>query len=284
MLTYSELRNYIIQARPDDTIDLFDAAIRVFENYEVPGYMEIYDRTLGESTQLEEGELIPLLIEDTRLILMQLLQLQGIQVHDELRLSTLIELTDATDRLPDYEDRAALSAVLTLEESAEERYAQLIALVSSLRTEEVLSLLLEVDENMLTRFQQQLTETTEAAPVDETLQAILQTYRRYKTRILKDQTAYADRYLAQQSTIGLPFSLYLNLYQKDQGLSAETTAETRQQTAIDLLGLACLSEDGWSNPLITLRQHLSTLYADLDTVTQLDIALSKLITELHRHG
>lgn len=276
MITYAELRNLIVQSRQDDTCDTFDRAVKLFDEYEVPGYLDVFEMTLTTGTDIGDDDMVLLLLEDVRTIATGLLSMQGIVVSEECTIADLITLADATNDISNYEDKVTVERYLELDESTEEIYAGLIHLVSMLPVEKTLSMLSQVTPNFVSLMKQLISVPEEVEPVDEELVTIIDSYLAFKEKILEGKSNYADKFLEQNTTIGLPFAIYVAFYQKENQILHETTAEAYTQVAQDLFALACLSQDGYKNQFIVIKQALSGLYPEISSSTAVDLAVSRI--------
>lgn len=282
MLTYPELRNLIALSRADETCELFDEAVAVFDKYSVPGYMDVFDATLGNHPDVGDEDMVTYLVEDAKLIAENLLNIQGIQLNEGVPLSGIVMLANATFDMTNYEDKDLLDRILGLDESPIEIYGQLVELVSGLRVIGVMEMVNSVSSAFVPTFRELLTQSKEPEETDEVMPKILAAYTQWKVNCQQGAPLYADKYLQQNTTIGLPFEVYLHLYQVDTHFSATTDLQQLQQVAKDIFGLALLSQDGFNNPLMTIRSKLSVLFPDVDSSTKVDLEINKLLTEYSR--
>jgi hypothetical protein len=282
MLTYPELRNFISLSRADDTCEMFDCAVAVFDKYSVPGYMDLYDTTLGQDPHADSEEVIRNLIDDTLTLATHLLTMQGVQVNDAAPVKTVLELVDATFDMVYYEDRDYLGRILSLDGNPVEVYGTLVNLVSHLTVEDVLMSVVNVTPGFITTFKEQLMDNQNPVDSDEQLPKIINAYRVWKEQCRNGDVQYADRYLQQNATIGLPFQTYVHLYQKDDRYLSDHNEDNLDMVAGDLVGLALISEDGYGNPLTAIRSQLSMLYPDIGHSTHVDLAINKYLTEYSR--
>lgn len=280
MLTLPELENFITQVRKDNTIDLIQDAVKVFEKYNLATYLDNYAAVLFDNDLKTDEENVKSIIAQTDLLLNYLLEQQGIFTNEEIPLYQLIELCNAVFDITDYEDKSQLFRLIETYDSPSELLAELVALVSNLKPELVLSFNLTVSENLPHTLKATLSEPvdTEGLVDSQTLAEIKKRYLAFKNMIGK--AIYSDNYLSEATSIGLPFSVYLSLYQQDSTkLSEEFIDPIPNLIALDLVGMALLSNDGYNNPLMTIKGQINSLYAEIEKTTKLIISVSNIVQQ-----
>ena len=280
MLTLPELENFITQVRKDNTIDLIQDAVKVFEKYNLATYLDNYAAVLFDNDLKTDEENVKSIVAQTDLLLNYLLEQQGIFTNEEIPLYQLIELCNAVFDITDYEDKTQLFRLIETYDSPSELLAELVALVSNLKPELVLSFNLTVSENLPHTLKAILSEPvdTEGLVDSQTLTEIKKRYLAFKNMIGK--AIYSDNYLSEATSIGLPFSVYLSLYQQDSTkLSEEFIDPIPNLIALDLVGMALLSNDGYNNPLMTIKGQINSLYAEIEKTTKLIISVSNIVQQ-----
>ena len=280
MLTLPELENFITQVRQDNTIDLIQDAIQVFEKYSLSTYLDHYAAVLFDNDLKTDEENVKSIIAQTYLLLNHLLEQQGIFTGEEIPLYQLTELCNAIFDITDYEDKSQIYRIIETYDNPVELLAELVALVSNLNPELVLSFNLNVSENLPYTLKATLSEPvdTEGLVDSQTLAEIKKRYLAFKNMIGK--AVYADNYLSEATSIGLPFSVYLKLYQQDSTkLSEEFIDPIPNLIALDLVSMALLSSDGYNNPLMIIKSEINSLYAEIEKTTKLNISVSNIVQQ-----
>lgn len=277
-MIYDELRNYLVQVSSPETVEFFDDAIELFDNYDVPDYLDTLETTLMEDTQRTDIEIVDRLKTDAQAILRYILTMQGIEVVDEVLPSELNTLAEGLFLLRYYEDQEAIDAIINSEQTTEESVSELLRLTTSLEVEKTLSLLVSVQEGFFVGLKERLRDISQSVQEEiKDVQGLIKKYIGYK-KYLGNAVLYGDRFFVHLGSIGLPFATYLSLLQKDH--LNQSNGFDVAKLAQDLLGLALLSEDAHDQSLIHVRKHLGSLVADVNTATKIDIAVSKLIVDL----
>lgn len=278
MLSFAELKNYLCLTRSDETADLVQTAVTVFDLYNVPGYMDVYARTMDTNQETNPNDLVFLLLDDTKTMLNMLLSVQGITVGEQAEVSDLVSLCSATFEMARHEDKQTINRFLETDESVEEIYAELVNFVSGFSIEKVLELVDAIAPNFTAMMKDAVQEPQVNLEASDLLGKIVISYQKFKG-IMGETPLFADRFLSHNSTIGLDFKSYLNIYTKSGGHLKEQSPELFKEVAVDLFGLACLSCDGYSNHLVIIRGELSSLYPDIGSSTKIDIEIGKLLME-----
>lgn len=279
-MIYAELRNYLTMAASNETVQLFDAAVEVFEKYGLTEYMDMFQDVAFNDPDANDTNVLDSLQVNLLAVLNNLLAMQGLHRADHTLPSQVVEIADAMYMIVDYEDRATVMGLMESDLPAQELAGEIIALVSQYSPDEIMGLLESVDDTFRDSLKGRLTEvSTEMS--DEELSAVekqITAYAKYKS-VIGHKAIYSDRFFGHVGIMAMPFKDYLNLFQSDKAGEDLTRLEPRE-VAEDLVGMAFLSCDGVDSPLITVRKHLSDLFADVNVTTRIDVAVSKLTVEV----
>jgi hypothetical protein len=282
-MIYAELKNYLIHITNIETIDLFDDAVDVFEKYQMITYMDVFETTITGMTDEPADEILCQLEQNLRTALIYLLTLQGVTANEDTCTSYIVMIADALYELPYYEDKQTLKDILDNDDPDIEKFCCLLCLASPLTIDEGLSLLISVDENFIINFKSQIKDADLKVEEGKVLKEYIELYKKFKRVIAKNAAHYADRFFLEIGAIGLDFEVYLNQYKIDkEKLTPYTDCTEAEGVAKVLLGLACISKEGYANAIATIKEKLSMIYSDLTFTTNVDIALSKYTIELHR--
>lgn len=267
-MIYDELKNYLVKIASAETVDSFDESITLLELYEVPNYLEVFETVIGEQSARSDADILDVLQVNLKLMLNNLLTMQGVTLSDDVTPSQTNTVVGALHTLLYYEDKGVLLDIMSGEGDAQETLCELLSLVCPYTVDEAMAMVQEVSPSFVPNFKDMLEGTQETAmrSADEVKQQI-KTFISFK-RYLRNAPTFADRFFQQLGSIGLPLLTYVHLYQNEQ---LDFSTMTPSAIALDLLGLACLSEDAHKTPAIALRGVLSTLFADINTATKVDI-------------
>ena len=276
-MIYDELRNFLVQSSSPETVEFFDEAIELFDNYDVQDYLDIFESSLLNDTNLTDAEIVDNVKADALSILRYLLTMQGIEVVDEVLPSELSKMAGGLFLLRYYEDQDAINAIIDSEQTSEEALSELLTLTTPLEIERTLSLLDSVQEGFFDGLKERLRDIAKNVEEEvKDVQVQIKKYIAYRKH-LGNAAQYGDKFFASLGSIGLPFLTYLGFLQKDN-LNQSSGFDVAQM-AKDMVGLTLLSEDGHDQSLLIIRKHLSSVVGDVATATKVDIAVSKLLVE-----
>lgn len=277
-MIYPELKNYLTNISSIETVDLFDNAIVVFDKYDVPDYMGIFDNTINNNSEQAAEVILDYLLSDLTLLLKHILSIQGVTLNENAVISQMTEICNSLFELPYYLDKIIIENLLSSDENDTIKFCQLINLLAPYSIEEILNVLDDLNEDFISNFKTQIKSVdTETANLS-LIKLHVDAYIRYKDIILKNQAGYCDKFFMNMSSIGLPYEEYVKQYQNDNKEHLNDVDSTFvNHIAQDLVGLTTLSCDGINNPLLVIRKYLGEIYPDINTTTKVDIAVSKIV-------
>ena len=277
MITLAEVMGLFQTNNAAHELEVFDKAVTVFEKYEVPGYLEAFDATIGAAVDDGDSDIIRNIMVDVRAISESLMQLQGVTLHEEVLLSDILDLAEAVHDLPYHEDREIVLATLDIPESSEEIFARLVELRNGEPVEKTLGLVQSVDENIPDIIRAAISHHDEDVRAAAEDAAIIAGYKKFKTACASDKALVADQWVRNAPTIGLDLSFYVDQLQLLKHIDlSNPSAETFELLALELFALAVLSCDAHSTPAQSLREHQEKFFVDLSEATKLDMAISKV--------
>lgn len=294
-MIYEELKNLISLTRNDNTVDIFDSAVLLFESMGEDNYMQIFEATMGASTNLNDDELIGELIVDMHVIVDNIFLMQGIKLIDEVLISDKIKIARGLLAIFDYSDKTAISRILETDLNAEEIVSEILPLVCDIKTEEAFSLISEVNDAVPNRLRvlfAEVPDTAQEDPYTEAIKQIIAAYARFKENILESKPFYTDRFLSNIDTVGMDYETYLNELFKHQPfqdlLSAMDaapkvgSADVFESVSKYLIGISILSIDGHDNYINTIKNHLTDITNNISSLTRLESAISDNLIKLNR--
>jgi hypothetical protein len=294
-MIYDELKNLISITRSDNTVEIFDNAVLLFEAMGEDNYMQIFEATMGASPNLSDDELIGELIVDLHVIVDNLFMIQGIKLIDDTLISDKIKIARGLLSIFDYSDKAAIARILETDLNPEEIIAEILPLVCDIQTEEAFSLLAEVNEAVPGRLKALIIpqpDIEQEDPYGAAIQRIIASYGQFKEKILESKSFYTDRFLNSMDTIGLDYDTYLNELLKHKPFQdllsyMDAAPKTGSVDVFDsvskyLIGISILSIDGHDNYINTIKHHLTDITNNVSSLTRLESAISDNLIKLSR--
>lgn len=294
-MIYDELRNLVTLTRADNTVDVFDEAVSLFDKMGQDNYMEIFESTVSSSPGMSDDEVVVELLSDVNLIVNNIFTVQGIELIDEIVLSDKIKIAKALIDIFDYSDKVAIARVLETDLNPEEKIAELVSLVSDIPTEDAFSYIVEVNPGVIAR----LIETIKDPEIDseeniEEFNNIIEKYILFKTKILSNAPFFTDKYLSNGNTIGLPYATYLedllnhklfsDLLSSMDDSTKQDVEKSIEEIANMLLGIAILSSDSLGNYAKVIKDNIFKLTSNLNHTSKIESTVSQLIIKLTSAG
>lgn len=279
-MLYAELRNYLTVSTDQATVDNYDDAIDVFNDFDIPEYMDIFDRIYGEAAHLSDVEVIDGFNNTLDTMLTTIITQHGIVLNESPIISDKIKLCVGLFRLTNYEEQQTLLLILESNQTSQETFGELMELVSDYKTEHVLSMVESVSDFFIENFKNLVLTPAQEKLIPAEL-SVLQVadFTNFKEKVT-NRPLWSDKYFSHVEAIGLPFSIYLQVYlieQRDYFTETNLTG-----VAEELIAMACLSEETSSKAHELVREWSDRIFSDLNLITKLDIQVNKLLMEFHR--
>lgn len=293
-MIYEELKNLLALTRADDTADTFDLAVSLFETMGQDDYMGIFEATISSSPGLTDEELVGELINDLHVLVNNIFSIQAIKLTDEILLSDKIKLAKGLIDVFDYSDRTALMRIVETDLNPEEKLSELLSLVTEYETETVFSFIEEVSPAVPERIKELIVEEVMEQTYNEVMKAIVELYIRYKERLMGNEPFYLDKHVSAIDTIGLEYATYLADLLKHQAFidllaKLDTVGKLGDEAAFEqvskyLIGIACLSVDGFTKPIEIIRANMDKITNNINALGKLETHISKYLIQLTSAG
>ena len=279
-MLYAELRNYLMLSTDQATVDNYDDAIQILNDFEVPDYMDLFDRIYGEAAHLSDVEVIDGFNNTLDTILTTIIAQHGILLNESCIISDKLKISSGLFRLNNYQDTGTLLLILETEQSPQEIFSELMELVSDYKTEHVLSMLESVSDFFIDNFKEIIITPEKNKLIPAELAALqVSDFLKFKAKIT-NRVLWCDKYFNHVEAIGLPFTIYLQVYLIEQ--RDFFTESNLAGVAEELIAIACLSEETSNKTTELVRAYAERIYSDLNLLTKLDIQVTKLLMEFHR--
>lgn len=281
MLEIDDVYDIINQVRPDETIDLFRDAFRVFDLYGLSAYLSILEDSMYSDPNSLPEEIIDKWLINLKQIASSILTMQGIVIQDDVLLSDTLELLEATKIFIYNEDRETLFRQLDqFNLNNEEIYAEIIENNSILTVEKVLTMVISVPHNFVDIVKNMVIEKQDVVNLTNKLKDIKEKYIAFKNSIFGKELVYADKLIQSPATIGLDLNTYVSMYTLYSKKHLENTKESYIEVARELFALSILSEDFYNNPSQGVRNIIGTVYTDITATTAVISCLNQINGEM----
>lgn len=267
------LREYLTGAVSPELFDLLVDAHAVFESYSLPDYEDQFDEALMTSDSLALGDTPDLIVKQTHECLDFILDEHGIRLIDFTPLNIKNEILRAIQAIVNFEDRAAILGVVDLDLLAEEKFAELLTVLTGFEAENYLPYLEYVTPLLFNRIKE-LVEEPYVADVSEAEQAEVYERRNRLARWIQFIQATPHEALdlvRNDLVLGLPYKTYLDL------IGRRFEQFTVMEAVLNLMTLALCSKDYYALPTQGAKEYLELYVADLQQVITLNHALGQLV-------
>lgn len=293
-MIYDELKNLLALSRFDNTVDVFDEAVSLFETMGQDDYMGIFEATINSLPDNTEDELVDALLLDLHVLVNNIFSIQGVTLKEEVLLSEKVKLARGLLDIFDYSDRTALMRVVETDQNPEEKLAELFSMVTPFDTEYAFEMIQEVNPAVPERIKELIVEEVMQESYDAVMKEIVELYIKFKQNLLDNKPFYTDKHVAAVDTIGLDYNTYLtDLLKHKEFTDLLATLETMgkigdesvyQQISHYLIGIACLSADGFTTPIETIRKHMDKVTNNINALGKLENHISKDLIKLTSAG
>lgn len=293
-MIYDELKNLLALSRFDNTVDVFDEAVSLFETMGQHDYMGIFEATINSMPDNTEDEIIDNLLLDLHVLINNIFSIQGVTLKEEVLLSEKVKLARGLLDIFDYSDRTALMRIVETDQNPEEKLAELFSLVTVFETEYAFDMIEEVNPAVPERIKELIVEEVMQESYDAAMKEMVELYIKFKQNLLNNQPFYTDKHLSTVDTIGLDYNTYLNDLLKHKEfvdlLSAlDTIGKLGDESIYEkishyLIGIACLSADGFTTPIEAIRKNMDKVTNNINALGKLENQISKDLIKLTSAG
>lgn len=248
-----------------DTIDLYD-----LEEYDTP-----FINLLMEGDQHDRNELITQFETLVRNTLLYIVTIQHVTLNVDIDLNTLNEITNALFEVQSYEDKTTIVDLINGLYNNEEKLAELLALVSILTVDDLLSQIEYVDDELFNCLLDIYEENDLQTDTEENKE-LLDKLKSFK-EFIKYDTAIGFRLIGQGSSYKLPFSFYIDKCKKQ--LDTISVEEAAKELAVLLL----ITEETFKSPIVEYSVRSHDIFSDIDKITKINVQLVKIFSEYEKY-
>lgn len=267
------LQQYLNEcASPEDAAALANAQ-DIFDRLGLQTQDMGFEQILILADNTDPGQTLTDIYHLTHQLQDSLLHQHGIRVSDDCPVAVQTDILTALLDIPELEDKHTVISIAKQPLNALEVLAELVEKVTQHSAEDILNRLEFVSQSLITRVAE-LADQDQVHEADEVEQVSRQ-LRINKFRLWMDfckQTQSAVQQLVQQGVdAGFPFAMYVSLIGRD------FEAMPEEEAAINLVGMAFLSEDGANNPQALIQERLEFLIADPEKLTRVSMTIREML-------
>lgn len=281
-MIYDELRNYLNLTTDEDTVALFDSAVEVFDSFGVENYMDVFDATMGDNTELGENFVVDGLRGAMASYVNSILKEHGIVATEMATISQRIELCKGLLLLSQYEEKNVVRLILEGNESAHETVAELLSLTTSFKTDMGMSLMESVEDSLMEKLKVVFNEDEYEIVPGEDVSVYTNAFLKLKNKHAR--VLWAERFLDHPDVIGLSFSTYFKAFMSEMGhlFNEQMDKEAVEAIALEMVGATALSEATIEKCSETLKDYTDEMFANIEHITQFDMAVRNILINYHK--
>jgi hypothetical protein len=259
-------------------IELMHEAFDLLDEFEVPDYEEQYMTLLmtadNSDTAAVRDDFFAQLQGDLKLILQQ----HQVKLQDETPMSVYVEVVRALRVLEDWEDKASLQVELEQADPCEERFCNLLELVTPYDATYFMAYVESVSLSLLDKLLEIGEEKSSEENVEGTDQEQLERMVTRLKQMFASET-YANctsalGMIMEGIALGASFLFYANrIHTQLNQLDPELAA---REICLCLM----MSADGYLNPKGVYQKNSDKLFEDITRITAVDLQLNKLLSRI----
>jgi hypothetical protein len=277
---YAELKNFLIGISSPEFVSTVDAAVKVFDAFEIDDYMIPIDAAVGENSHQSSDDLVHAITEVIEGILDSVLNQHGVFVNTEASLRNRIEALNCLNNVQHWEDKESIKQLLQLDDSPTEKFAMLVELVCGTNADNVMCYLVDVEPGLISKLDDYTKDDEQQHDLQEDKFSLaLMNYQNWKAAF-GNKPGWSDKFIVHRGSIGLPLQIYLDNFTIDHTnyLDPESLSETLMKGFCEeLLTVSCLSEEGIESNraglLEPLKAYVSSILPDLSTGAKMNKCL-----------
>lgn len=253
---------------------------QIVENFELEGLEDALDQIAVSTEMYETTSISDMIYQKVYDYLSYLIRNHEIQLAEDIKIPEMVVVANAIYLMQNWIDHSCVIRITESDASAEEKFADLIALVDTVSSTKAFTLIESVPETLIQALQQlhlkKAEEQEEAEGPGRAIVLELRALRKYLAEIqgTESNKVIAFNIIAQGVQIGGDFKFYLNefFHQLD-------TTEDARYLAIQYFALLYLGADSSKNILIYWREHNAEMIDDLSLINKVDIALNSIYVD-----
>lgn len=275
------LRNYLAGAANEELLIDIEAADKTFQRLEVENYDDMYEAVLMTLDTVDEGDAIAQIVDITKSIQRDILKQHGVEALEELSIEKNTILINTLLDAQNFDDPAALMKICYQEDSPEEIFADIVQLVRSTATEEVLTWLVDVDVGLVLAVREAANRQEENIVGGETSEQHMRhiaQLEKFLDMIEVDRISLKImRPIVGGMSVGFPFRVYADIVGRD------LEELPNDQIANELIIMAIISNDGIDKIAETINANIERYISSADTIVKVASITSTRLVEFAQY-
>lgn len=271
------LEYYLVNTATPELVTTLKEAHAIFDKINLTGYEAKFEELLLLSGDVDQSQTLNKIIEVTKELQEQVLLDHAIILIDDITVEMNNVFISGIFDIQDYENKDEITNVVSTGVNSEETLAELLSLVSSLSVEELLSNIDSVNQSLIVRIK----ETSIPSPLEDNEDELI-LKQIHITKFIRfcnyvhTHKLNVSKMLSNGISVGFPFLVYADIIGRD------LESMNEKQAAVELIGMALVSNDGVNNVRGIIKEHIEKYVASLDAITRINIIISDLLLGLEK--
>ncbi len=271
------LRSYLNDAATPELRDAVIAAHASIDRIGFQNYEKDFEEVLMMDADSVNDNTLTNIVDMTKDIQRQILAQHEVTLTDTADIDTITLFINGILDIANYEDQKVLHDTASFEGSAEETFAELMALVTDRSADELLYETESIGRSLIVRIKEMSVSVVESTISDEERaqqEEHIAIFKRFLA--LADTKCLSVELMLTEGglNVGYPFAVYVNI------LGRELEAMSPGKAARELLGMALISSDGMNSPRAVIKEHIDHCISNIDTITKIDVEIGNLLLGL----
>jgi hypothetical protein len=273
------LQQYLNECASPEDATCLGAAQDVFDKMGLEVQDAGFTQILVLADDTDPGETLLAIYHLTKELQDGLLHQHGVRVNNDTPIGVQTDILNALLQIPELEDQHEVIAIAQQPLNAIEILAELVEKVTQHSAVAVLQHLDFVSQMLIDQVihlgdQPEIKEDDEMERMNRTVR--VEKFTRFMDFV--QQTKSAVQLMIRQGVdAGFPFAMYVNLIGRD------FEAMPPDEAALNLIGMAFLSEDGFGNPQALIADRIDNLIADTEKLTKVSMTVREMLLRFAHH-
>ena len=272
------LETYLSAKVSVEKMAAYKAAYKIFERIELPQYEQILEELVMDEFggTVDEGVTVNRIHDFFLDALSFCLKEHGILVNDFADIEYRTLLVNAILDLPDYEGRSDIIQTLSQDLNPEETFSELMSLITTKTADDVLSKIESVEPLLFVKLKQLVLEAHEEPSHVLSIEEKQKRVDGFKIFLayVQNYDLHISKMLESGMDVGFPFATYAFR------ISDILDELEPIQAAMELYGMAVVSEEGFVNPKETALANIDNYISSIESITAISLNLTQLSQRL----
>ena len=262
----------------EEFVDAMVEVTDLLDKFGLEGYDDDLDNLVAQLDKYTNEDIVDLSHKITFDYINKILTTHGVEISDTCTLYEAKDLADAIYRLQDWEDHDEILRIISTDVEDLEKFALLIALVTTIPEETVYTLITEVNRDLITQIKEFHKEYGTDNDREELDPEYIQRLRLLKAYLAEKHgqgnNILLFNVIKQGVNLGAPFMFYYDLMKRRL-----LDSNDPEFLGFQFIALLAAGNDSTGNMLEWWRNNNSDLVSNLDILTKTDTTLKMLITD-----